>query len=113
MTKVDAHFVERNHPVGKTDQYTNLREVSVRLVLPPGKYVVIPSTFNRGERGQFLVRLFTEKHWGASRQAETEGEGIQHQFNNVVNIPIHRYNMNGNRYVMINLIIFRKNPYTI
>ena len=84
MTQVDAHFAGRNHPVGKTDQYVNLREVSARLVLPPGKYVVIPTTFNRGERGQFLVRLFTEKHWGASRQ----GEGIQHQFNN---IPIHRY----------------------
>ena len=111
MAQVDAHFAGRNQPVGKTDQYVNLREVSARLVLPPGKYVVIPTTFNRGERGQFLVRLFiiinnnddnnnnkvrlfTEKHWGASRQADKhtyrEGEGIQHQFNNVVNIPIHR-----------------------
>ena len=94
MSQVDAHFAGRNHPVGKTDQYVNLREVSSRMVLPPGKYVVIPTTFNRGERGQFLVRLFTEKHWGDSRQADKhtyrEGEGIK-QFNNVVNIPIHRY----------------------
>ena len=57
MTKVDAHFAQHNYPVGKRDQYVNLREVSARLVLPPGKYVVIPTTFNRGERGQFLVRL--------------------------------------------------------
>ena len=84
MTRVDAHFVGRNDPVGNTDQYMKMREVSIRLELPQGKYVVIPTTLNRGERGQFLVRLFTEKHWGASRQ----GEGIQHQFNN---IPIHRY----------------------
>ena len=95
MTRVDAHFVGRNDPVGNTDQYMKMREVSIRLELPQGKYVVIPTTLNRGERGQFLVRLFTEKHWGASRQADkhtyTEGEGIQHQFNNMVNIPIHRY----------------------
>ena len=93
--KVDAHFAGRNHPVGKTDQYVNLREVSKRLVLPPGKYAVIPTTFNRGEEGQFLVRLFTEKHWGASRQADKhtyrEGEGLNQRFNNVVNIPIYRY----------------------
>ena len=94
MTKVDAHFAQHNYPVGRSDMYMNLREVSARLELAPGKYVVIPTTFNRGETGQFLVRLFIEKHWGASRQADKhtdrEGEGIQHQFNNVVNIPIHR-----------------------
>ena len=44
-------------------------QVSLRLVLPPGQYAVIPTTFRRGEEGQFLVRLFTERHWGDSDQA--------------------------------------------
>ena len=82
---MDARFASRNQPVGKTDQYVNLREVSLgpcdglstvtcvqvslRLVLPPGQYAVIPTTFRRGEEGQFLVRLFTERHWGDSDQA--------------------------------------------
>ena len=52
----------------KTDQYINLREVSKRMMLPPGRYVVIPTTFARGEEGQFLLRLFLEKYWGQSSQ---------------------------------------------
>ena len=70
MNKVDAHFAQHNYPVGKRDQYVNLREVSTRLVLAPGRYVVIPTTFNSGDMGQFLLRLFTEKLWGASEQAD-------------------------------------------
>ena len=69
VSQVDARFASRHQPVGKTDQYVNLREVSLRLVLPPGQYAVIPTTFRRGEEGQFLVRLFTERHWGDSDQA--------------------------------------------
>jgi hypothetical protein len=40
----------------KTDQYINLREVSLSIGLGQGDYVVIPSTFNRGEEGEFLLR---------------------------------------------------------
>merc|ERR1712117_620758 len=56
MSRLDTNFASRSRPVGKTDQYVNLREVSKRLTLAPGKYVVIPTTFRRGEEGEFLVR---------------------------------------------------------
>jgi hypothetical protein len=42
--------------LAKTEQYINLREVSLSLALGQGEYVVIPSTFARGEEGEFLLR---------------------------------------------------------
>ena len=78
--KLDKKIVLSKEHVGKTDQYVNLREVSKRFSLPPGRYVVIPTTFHSGERGEFLIRLFTEKYWGESNQADRhtylEGEGV-------------------------------------
>ena len=56
-------------PAEKTNQYINLREVTKRMHLPPGKYSIMPSTFNRGEEGDFFVRVFVEKNWGSSKQA--------------------------------------------
>ena len=100
MTRLEETLVRRTAPVEKTDQYINLREVSKRMMLPPGRYVVIPTTFNRGEEGQFLVRLFLEKYWGQSSQGTREtvdgavggrgwsGAGGRH----AVNIPIQRLN---------------------
>ena len=80
MQQLDARTASTRQHVGKTDQYVNLREVSKRFSLPPGRYVVIPTTFHSGERGEFLIRLFTEKFWGESNQADThtylEGEGV-------------------------------------
>ena len=85
MQQIDARTASTRWAVGKTDTYINQREVSKRFSLPPGRYVVIPTTFNSGEMGQFLVRLFTERYWGDSNHADIhtyrEGEGIGGQLN--------------------------------
>merc|ERR1712013_663428 len=69
QSQITTEIVGRSQPVGKTDQYINLREVSKRLQLPPGNYCIIPTTFRPGQESRFLVRTFVERHWGASGQA--------------------------------------------
>jgi len=81
---LDSDFISYNQPVGKTDQYINLREVSKRFRLPEGSYCVIPSTFNYGEEAEFLVRIFVERKWGSSEEGNRQtvrggGEGNRKQ----------------------------------
>lgn len=41
-------------------QYSTRREVVLRSSLPPGRYIIIPSTFEPNQQGEFLLRVLTE-----------------------------------------------------
>jgi len=41
--------------------FSNCREVVGRHKLPPGFYVIVPSTFKPNENGDFLLRIFSEQ----------------------------------------------------
>ncbi len=56
-----AHFPLQ---YARTDTFINLREVSKRLMLPPGRFCIIPSTFARDEEGDFMLRVYVERQWG-------------------------------------------------
>ncbi|XP_069773344.1 calpain-3 [Narcine bancroftii] len=55
----------------KTQSYINLREISQRFRLPPGEYVIVPSTFQPHQEGEFVLRVFSEKQ---SMSEETENQ---------------------------------------
>ncbi|NXG10886.1 CAN1 protein, partial [Sakesphorus luctuosus] len=57
-------FFLANASRARSEQFINLREVSSRLRLPPGEYIVVPSTFEPNREGDFVLRFFSEKKAG-------------------------------------------------
>uniref|UniRef100_A0A803VJN0 Calpain 9 n=1 Tax=Ficedula albicollis TaxID=59894 RepID=A0A803VJN0_FICAL len=52
----------RYHPSkARSKTYINLREVSHRFKLPPGDYILIPTTFEPHQEADFCLRIFSEK----------------------------------------------------
>uniref|UniRef100_A0A667Z4D4 Calpain 9 n=1 Tax=Myripristis murdjan TaxID=586833 RepID=A0A667Z4D4_9TELE len=56
----------RYHPSkARSRTYINMREVSERFTLPPGEYLLVPTTFQPHHEADFLIRIFSEKRAGA------------------------------------------------
>ena len=58
---LDANFFIRNKQVAKCPTFSNIREVSSTHKLPPGNYVIVPTTFNANEEADFILRIFSER----------------------------------------------------
>lgn len=62
----------RYHPSkARSRTYINTREVSERFTLPPGKYLLVPTTFQPHQEADFLVRIFSEKKAEALEMGNT------------------------------------------
>ncbi|CAF3407564.1 unnamed protein product [Rotaria socialis] len=54
-------YMNQLERVGASGSYINRREVTKRFRVPPGDYIIIPSTYDADKPGKFLLRMFTEK----------------------------------------------------
>ncbi|XP_059186372.1 calpain-2 catalytic subunit-like [Centropristis striata] len=58
---LDKNFFLTHAQTARSETFINLREVSTRFKLPPGEYLIIPSTFDPHLNGDFCIRVFSEK----------------------------------------------------
>ncbi|XP_062296654.1 calpain-1 catalytic subunit-like [Scomber scombrus] len=65
MGKFPASFFSTRAPVAQTKTYMNARDVMEFIMLKPGEYVIVPSTFNPNDTASFLLTILSK--------AETHG----------------------------------------
>lgn len=53
-------YFKFNASVAKSPSFINMREVCGRHRLQPGTYCIVPSTFEPGHEGDFLLRVYCE-----------------------------------------------------
>uniref|UniRef100_A0A669PK26 Calpain-3 n=1 Tax=Phasianus colchicus TaxID=9054 RepID=A0A669PK26_PHACC len=63
-------FFLYNASKARSKTYINMREISERFRLPPSEYVIIPSTYEPHQEGEFILRVFSEKR---NKDLKTEG----------------------------------------
>ncbi|XP_053670171.1 calpain-A-like [Anopheles nili] len=69
------NFFKYNASAARSPSFINLREVSCRFKLPPGTYVIVPSTFEPNEEGEFIIRVFSEAANSMMENDENVGVG--------------------------------------
>uniref|UniRef100_A0A8C0UBA0 Calpain-3 n=1 Tax=Cyanistes caeruleus TaxID=156563 RepID=A0A8C0UBA0_CYACU len=65
-------FFLYNASKARSKTYINMREISERFRLPPSEYVIIPSTYDPHQEGEFILRVFSEK-----RNKDLRSEGFE------------------------------------
>ncbi|XP_074145484.1 calpain-3 isoform X3 [Sminthopsis crassicaudata] len=63
-------FFLYNASKARSKTYINMREVSERFRLPPSEYVIVPSTYDPHQEGEFILRVFSEKGTSLSEDVE-------------------------------------------
>ncbi|XP_066509206.1 calpain-2 catalytic subunit-like [Hoplias malabaricus] len=58
---LDKNYFLTHAQKARSETFINLREVCSRFSLPPGKYLIVPSTFEPNKDGDFCIRVFSEK----------------------------------------------------
>ncbi|TPP60408.1 Calpain-2 catalytic subunit [Fasciola gigantica] len=67
------NFFKYNASKARSPAFINLREVCGRHKLKPGRYVIVPSTFQPNEEADFMLRIFSEQPQKAEEMDEEVG----------------------------------------
>uniref|UniRef100_UPI0037E99048 calpain-1 catalytic subunit-like n=1 Tax=Semicossyphus pulcher TaxID=241346 RepID=UPI0037E99048 len=58
--KFPASYFSKNKPVAQTKTYMNGREVMDFIMLKPGEYLIVPSTFSPNETASFILTILSK-----------------------------------------------------
>ena len=58
---LSMEYFDKSRTFDKSPKFAPNREVICRHKLPPGNYLIVPSTFNPHEETEFLLRIYSEK----------------------------------------------------
>ncbi|XP_068135632.1 calpain-9 [Hyperolius riggenbachi] len=61
QSQATKDFFKFNPSKARSKTYINLREISQRFKLPPGDYMLVPTTFEPHQEADFCLRIFSEK----------------------------------------------------
>lgn len=73
--RLNKDFFLYHKSYARSHNFVNSREVTGRFSLPPGEYVVMPSTFKPEQEGDYVFRMFSEKaHDAGAMDTQTQIE---------------------------------------
>uniref|UniRef100_A0A8C4QW96 Zgc:55262 n=1 Tax=Eptatretus burgeri TaxID=7764 RepID=A0A8C4QW96_EPTBU len=61
QVKLNRSFFDHHASAARSEVFINMREVCSRHRLPPGEYLIVPSTFEPNEEADFILRVFSEQ----------------------------------------------------
>jgi calpain len=64
---LDARFFRTHVSSARSSAFADLREVCDHHKLEPGDYVVVPSTFEPNQDGDFILRVYSEQKTNVAR----------------------------------------------
>nr|CAD2198470.1 unnamed protein product [Meloidogyne enterolobii] len=57
--RLSTEYFANTKSCARSPAFINLREITGRFRMPPGDYVIVPSTYEPGQEGDFMLRILT------------------------------------------------------
>ncbi|KAM3722893.1 Calpain clp-1 [Dirofilaria immitis] len=57
--RLTKQYFQQHKSCARSAAFINLREITGRFRIPPGNYIIVPSTFEPNEEAEFMLRVYT------------------------------------------------------